>query len=599
MKKGDLIKHVILNPGKNEIKLDKIYPIQEFRSENHLKVLFMIDDEVMKENVRYANRIIIEAEKKEELNLYLGEGYYATPDEEMTLKFLRNHQWSGGDGIYSFNLEDYHDGFDQEKLKKTLFVFGDTFVGTSDRDTGRRYQPHLMPNNSIGILENNTIEFKVNWHKDEGYVQGFYKMDPRFDDKGSVAGQLTYYDRKAKHEPYLSGYDPKELHITFDLYKTRYVSHLHVHNYFSDEALHLNKRGLKAFKILGSNDGIDYTLIRGVILEPASSNEHFEKIDIHATYRYFRFDIPTTRGIGNHNDDAFQEGLYGLNYVKFYDHDQLYRDIYPKASSTLLKEAEHSWIWLQDGVISHDRLYFFPMIINSDLSQPEGLQFRVLGVALFDTPIKDHMIDYEHATMKLAPLLVDDKDSQYLFGGAIMANTKTAGAKSPDGYIYIYGYKTTMGYRELLVARVKEENFPFFDDWRYYNGKDWVPNIFESAPILGHISCEMSISHLLKGQYKDKYLAVYTYDTNTPYVAFSIGETPWGPFSEPQKIYHTPEQEIFKSTTYTYNAKAHPHLSTSTKILVSYNTNTYNFEHNMSHYQIYRARFIHLNDTSL
>ena len=82
---------------------------------------------------------------------------------------------------------------------------------------------------------------------------------------------------------------------------------------------------------------------------------------------------------------------------------------------------------------------------------------------------------------------------------------------------------------------------------------------------LEHISCEMSVSQLLDGQNKGKYIAVFTYDTNTPYIAYSLGDSLVGPFSDPQKVYHTPEQDIFKSTTYTYNAKAHPHLSKSTR----------------------------------
>jgi len=59
MKKGDLIKVVKLSKGKNEIKLDRIYPILDFRNENHSKVLYMIDGEVMKEHITYANELII------------------------------------------------------------------------------------------------------------------------------------------------------------------------------------------------------------------------------------------------------------------------------------------------------------------------------------------------------------------------------------------------------------------------------------------------------------------------------------------------------------------------------------------------------------
>ena len=597
MRKGDLIKVVKLSKGKNEIKLDRIYPILDFRNENHSKVLYMIDGEVMKEHITYANELIIEAYKSEELSLYIGEGYVAVEDQELTKKFISYEKWSGGDGIYSFNLEDAKDGFDQDKQKKTLFVFGDTFVGTSDKKTNKRYQPHLMPNNSIGIMENGGIDFRVNWQKD-GSVAGFYKMDSRFDDAGTVVTNLTYYDRKVKNVGYLSGYDPEHLEIVFDLYQPRYVSHMAFYNYFSEEAEHLNKRGLKAFKILGSMDNEDYTLIKGVILDKASKIGDVQNVELNAKYRYYKLVVPTSRGIGNHNDDSFSEGLYGLNLVKFYDHNQQYRDLHATSTSVLLKDAEHSWIWLQDGAIIKDHLYFLPMVINSDPSQPEGLQFRVVGVALFKTPIKDHMIQPEKATMKMAPLLVDTEHSQFLMGGAILPNTKQAGAKNPDGYIYIYGYKTTMGFRELVVARVSEDNFEFFDDWRYFNGETWVTSIMDAKPILPHVSCEMSVSQLLSGQFKDKYIAVFTYDTNTPHVAFAIGDTPYGPFGDPQKIYHTPEQSIFKSTTYTYNAKAHPHLSSSTEILVSYNTNTYNFDHNMSNNLIYRPRFIKLIDTT-
>ncbi|MDY0075533.1 MAG: DUF4185 domain-containing protein [Acholeplasmataceae bacterium] len=597
MKKGDLISVVSLIKGKNEIKLDRIYPIMDFRNENHSKVLYMIDDEVMKEHVTYANQLIIHAYKPEELSLFIGEGYVAVPEEDLTSKFISHSKWSGGDGIYSFNLTDAKDGFDQEGPKKTLFVFGDTFVGTSDPKVHTRFQPHLMPNNSIGILENDKIEFRVNFQSD-GRVAGFYKMDERFDDTGTVVTNLTYYDRNIKNVGYLSGYDPKTLEIIFDLHKERYVSHMEFYNYFSEEADYLSKRGLKAFKILGSTDGSDYQLIRGVILERAKDSKDIQKVDINAKYRYYKLSIPTSKGIGNHNDDTFTEGLYGLNLVKFFDHDEQYRDIYATSNSVLLKDPEHSWIWLQDGVIIKDHLYFLPMIVNSDLNQPEGLQFRILGVALFKTPIIDHMIHPEKSMMKLAPLLVDTKTSQFLYGGAILPNTQQAGAKDPDGYIYIYGYKTTLGLRELVVARVKEDDFETFDDWRFYNGETWVTNLLDAKPLLQHVSCEMSVSKLLEGIYKDKYIVVFTYDTNTPYVSFAIGETPWGPFSEPQKIYHTPEQDIFKSTTYTYNAKAHPHLSKSTEILVTYNTNTYNFDHNMSNSLIYRPRWISLKDTT-
>lgn len=597
MKQGDLILSVDLKKGINTVLLDRIYPLEPFKSKNHNIVTYMVDDEIMSDGVIYANKIMIDAKNAEKLELKVGAGYLAEKDDELTDKFLSYSGWSGGDGIYSFNMTNALDGFDQKEEVKTLFFFGDTFVGTSDLKTNRRYQPHLMPNNSFGLYEKGETKFLVNWQED-GSVSAFYKVDPRFDLSGTVPSNITYYDRKEKNDGFISGINPKSLEILFDLHDVRHVTHIDFYNYFSEESDLLSKRGLKNFQIHGSLDNKTFELIKEVKLDQAKVKGDKEKVNIEKGYRYFKIVVPTIKGVGNHNDLEFSEGMYALSLVKFFNQTQQYRDIYTTSNSVLLKDYEHSWIWLQDGVIIGDYLYTLPMVINSDLNQPEGLQFCVKGVSLYKSKIVDGMPDYQTAEMKMAPLLVDSKDSQWLFGAAMTANTKQAGAKDPDGYIYIYGYKTTMGLRELVVARVLAERFEFFDDWRFYNGKDWVTNIFDAKGILEHISCEMSVSQLLDGLYKDKYIAVYTYDTNTPYVAFSIGDSLVGPFSKPQKIYHTPEQALFKSTTYTYNAKAHPHLSKSTSILVSYNTNTYNFEHNMSNNLIYRARFIKLNDTT-
>lgn len=595
MNHQDLILKETVSPGKHEFHFKGIYPV--IIDAKGFQVSYYIGSELQQGPLFYANRIEVETDHEVTFEVRCGKGYVATSDKAMDDKFLKYEKWSGGDGIYSFNLTNGKDGFDQKDSVRTLFVFGDTFVGTSDKKTNKRYQPHLMPNNSYGILEHDEISFHVNWRAD-GSVSSYYSMDPRFDDSGTVVANLVYYDRKEKNIGWLSGYQPKEILLTFDFAKPRRFTHISFYNYYSEESDMLSKRGIRHLSISGSKDGIHFEKIKDAVLERAKEMGWKENVAIEGSYRYLRFDIPRQNGLGNHNDDAFSEGLFGLNLVKFFDGSHQYRDIYATTTSTLLRDPEHSWIWLQDGVIIKDHLYFLPMTINSDLNQPEGLQFCVKGVALYKTPIKNQMIEPSLATQKMAPLLVDSKDSQWLFGGAIYANTKGAGALKPDGYVYIYGYKTTWGLRELVVARVLEENFEYFDDWRFYNGFEWVTNIFEAKPLLEHISCEMSVSQLLDGHNKGKYIAVFTYDTNTPDIAFSIGDSPVGPFSKPQKIYHTPEQETFKSTTYTYNAKAHPHLSKSTDILISYNTNTYNFEHNMSSNLIYRARFIRLKDTT-
>lgn len=598
MKYKDIIKTIDLNKGINSINLEYIYPIMPIEDVS-LDVNYYIDDEKQSKMMDsfYANKLIITALEAKTLDINIGKGYFVEKNEKLTNKFVSHHMWSGGDGIYSFNLTNGNDSFDQKQDMKTLFVFGDTFVGRSDKETHQRFQPHLMPNNSLAYMKEDHIEFKLNWQS-KGEIQAFYKMDDVFDEAGTIAQNLVTYDQKSDVESFVSGYHPKQLELTFDFHKSQFVSHIEVFNYFSKESNELSKRGLKNIVILGSNDLIAFDEIKKVTLNKSESINDYDKISIHQTYRYIKFVVEGSSNDGNYNDQSFDEGLYGLNKVKFYNDQQLYRDIQAFSNQVLLRDYDHSWIWLQDGVIIGKHLYFIPMVINSDPSQPEGLQFKVKGVSMFKTPIENEQLIPEKRMQKMAPVLVYDDKSEYLFGGAIMANTKIANPSQQDGYIYIYGYKTTMGLREMIVARVKEEEFEYVDQWTYYNGQVFEPNILNSVPILQHISCEFSVSPIKEGLYKDKYLAVFTYDVNTPYVSYAIGNSPVGPFSKPQKIYKTPEQEIFKSTTYTYNAKAHPHLSKSTQILVSYNTNTYNFDHNMSNSNIYRPRFIILNDTT-
>lgn len=589
----DIIKTIHLHKGMNEIVLNKVYPLIPINKEE-IEVTYYID-QIQQERFDqtiYANRLMIISNEEVNIDLLVGKGYIAEMQNELTEKFISYHGWSGGDGIYSFNLDNFNDQFDQESKKKTLFVFGDTFVGDSDPNDYRRFQPHLMPNNSFAYYDGKNVDFKLNW-KNDGSIDAFYNLDQSLDQFGTIAKNLTTYNQKERSEAYLSSYHPSTISLVFDLFKDRFVSHIKVFNYFSQEEAYLNRRGVNEIEISFSHDGINFELIKVTHIDKSTGFNDFNQVDIKKSLRFIKINIRS-----NHQTVSYDEGLFGLNSIEFYNNNQQYKDINVKVNSTLMIDQSHGWIWLQDGVIINNNLYFLPLIVNTDKTQPEGLQFKITGVAMFKTPIKDKKIVPEKSSQKIAPLLAYHEGTEYLFGAGIMSNTIEAGAKNPDGYIYIYGYKTKLGLRKMIVARVKPENFEYFDDWEFYDGNAYSSNILDSKAILSHVSCELSVSQLNDGMYKDKFIAVFTYDVNTKYVSFAIGDTPVGPFTQPQRVYVTPEQEIFKSTTYTYNAKAHPHLSSSTDILVSYNTNTYSLDHNYSNYLVYRPRFIILHDTT-
>ncbi|WP_162163945.1 DUF4185 domain-containing protein [Acholeplasma hippikon] len=587
MKQGDLIKKLALKQGNHTIDLDRIYPIGEIKGVTSYTLYI---ENKKKTDSNYANKVVVELDKETEVEIYLGLGYVALEEPTWTNQFLRSNGWSGGDGIFSFNLDTGEDCFDQEKESNTLFIFGDTFVGRSDEKSHKRLEPHLMINNSIAYYKDKKLNFKVN-ELSNGSITGFYHLDPKFDKVGTTAEELIR-DRSQKKFGYLSGYHPKDLKLTFDFHKERTFTHLEVENYFNPDASFLYKRGFKEVEIYGSNDLKTETLIQSTTFKPNESGKEIQKLELKGQYRYL-----ILKGISNYNDKQFEEGIFGLKKLRFYNHKQEYKDIYASASSTLLEEDEHSWIWLQDGAVVGDTLFFYPFIVNSDLNQPEGLQFRIVDITLFQTKIKNGKLDFSTTKQKKAPLLKKQGLTEYMFGAGVFANTAQANSLNPDGYIYLYGCKTTWGLRELIVSRVKAENYEFFDDYEFYSNGKWVTEISEATGLLEHVSTELSVTEIREGHLKGKYLCVFTYDVNTPEVAFSVGDSLVGPFSKPQTIYITPEQSIYKSTTYTYNAKAHPHLSKSKKVLVTYNTNTYSFDHNMSDYRVYRPRFLTLNDT--
>ena len=57
---------------------------------------------------------------------------------------------------------------------------------------------------------------------------------------------------------------------------------------------------------------------------------------------------------------------------------------------------------------------------------------------------------------------------------------------------------------------------------------------------------------------------------------YAIGDSPVGPFQKSVCFYQAPEHGQDDGGVYTYNAKAHPHLSKDGKLLVSYNCNNRN-----------------------
>lgn len=247
-------------------------------------------------------------------------------------------------------------------------------------------------------------------------------------------------------------------------------------------------------------------------------------------------------------------------------------------------KPEH-WYWLQDGAVIGDRFYLFPIRMK-----PFNNFFAVDGVAIISGPVQRNN-PLANVSQIETPFFYQPTDGrgEIYFGAAVMVNTDGAGSPSPDGYVYVYGTQNDPLNKKLVVARILPGQIEELDRWRFWDGADWVTNIKDSAAVTDRVSSELSVTPVGNG----KYVLVFQVDTIGPDIGIKVGDSPVGPWGPLHRIYTTPEAAL-DPEIYTYNAKAHPHLSKPGELLISYNVNTLDFFDHFRYADIYRPRFIRL-----
>jgi hypothetical protein len=246
------------------------------------------------------------------------------------------------------------------------------------------------------------------------------------------------------------------------------------------------------------------------------------------------------------------------------------------------------WYWLEDGLALDGKVHLFALRMR--LVEGGPFNFAVAGVSRITLPVDSpHPIRDQVQVDTPLYFKTPEETYEHVFGGAIMANTQEAGAPAPDGYIYVYGYRSgASGKKEAIVARVAPADFESFGAWRYWNGRDWVAEIGDVAPLpgTGWLSTEFSVTPLPDG----RFLLAYQKLGIGQETAVRLGPSPTGPFGPAVTLWTCPEADL-DPDIYCYNAKAHPHLSEPGELLISYNVNTFDFADHV-HADIYRPRFI-------
>jgi hypothetical protein len=255
------------------------------------------------------------------------------------------------------------------------------------------------------------------------------------------------------------------------------------------------------------------------------------------------------------------------------------------------RERDDLWYWLQDGVCLHGNVFLPAMVLAPNPAGREGFRFKSLGASMIRVPVGADGPDLAAHTQVDSPLYHQNDERRVYFGAAIMPNTASAGAPDPDGYVYVYGRYERMRVRDevkLAVARVRDTEFEDLKAWHFWDGSDWSADMADIMP-LGRGGPELSVTPVTSGPLAGRYLLVSMHVEQDLYIR--IGESPRGPFGPRIDIYCTSEPDAGQAI-YTYNAKAHPSLSSSGEWLISYNVNSTAWQHHVRNADIYRPRFL-------
>lgn len=249
--------------------------------------------------------------------------------------------------------------------------------------------------------------------------------------------------------------------------------------------------------------------------------------------------------------------------------------------------------WLGDGIMNpslDSSIFILGYVIHNTTDNDWG--FAETANVLIEIP-KDSKPPFKNYKQTQTPFFIkgasDTASDQGSFGAGIFVNTKDAGVANPDGYIYVYGIRGKQ--KNIMVARVKPAAFKQFEQWTFFDGKDWTNDIHKAANITDSASNEMSVTPLPDG----RYAMVFTINGLGYDVGLRLGKTPYGPFGKVIKIWNCDTLKSLSKNIFSYNAKAHPALSKPGELLISYNVNSFDFHNEIKKFpDLYRPRFIRL-----
>ncbi|MCA0250691.1 MAG: DUF4185 domain-containing protein [Actinobacteria bacterium] len=240
-------------------------------------------------------------------------------------------------------------------------------------------------------------------------------------------------------------------------------------------------------------------------------------------------------------------------------------------------KSDTSWYWLGAGALSSNGRTLYLGALNFSKFPPYGMWdfgWDSTSIASVDT-----------RTWKLTKLTPAPSDHGVQWASWYQYD---------HGYTYIYGVEDLGLAKYMHVARVKGKDLTQVKKWRFWTGSGWSAREADSVQVMAGVGNEYSVT-----PFRDGYLLV-TQDTNELFSSKVLGYvscSPTGPFVNPVTLFEMAEVGPLGSygdpDVFAYNAHVHPQLSSNSRLLVTYNVNSFdNVGDVYDDVSIYRPRFI-------
>jgi hypothetical protein len=240
------------------------------------------------------------------------------------------------------------------------------------------------------------------------------------------------------------------------------------------------------------------------------------------------------------------------------------------------------WFWQFAGHLDSDKLHvFLPRFEKTN--SPGAFGFKSVDLWLGTVPNPGDEPTKWTPRYSKVPFAEFGPGGTRSFGSAVLR----AGE-----FVYVYGYAETPGkpfsQRQLLTARVPVGKLADFAAWRFLADGEWKPDAKDATGQGGSLGTEFSVSYLPAFK---QYSLVYSESGLSPRILARFAPSPEGPWSAPVLLHTCPEMKADKKV-FTYAAKAHPHLSGESELVVSYVVNSFDLAPVINDATLYWPRFV-------